>query len=93
MGPFFLENGVFPIFIVWKTGVLESLQSMGGDLIDRISNLNRGRLGCRVGGNEEIDSCAYDSNGYRTAEVAPNYVCRNRVSDCSWSTSFDTNRT
>jgi Papain family cysteine protease len=35
MGPYFEANGIFPIFIVWKTGWKESLVSMGQDILQK----------------------------------------------------------
>lgn len=36
MGPWFKANGIFPIFIVWKTGFMESLLDIGADLLDKL---------------------------------------------------------
>jgi len=33
MGPYFLANGIYPIFVVWKTGVLETLQGIAEDVV------------------------------------------------------------
>lgn len=40
MGPYFKANGVFPIFIVWKTGFLESMYDIGDDwMVKRLPGL------------------------------------------------------
>lgn len=38
MGRFFLGNGCYPLFIVWKTGVLDSIKNIITDMFQRESN-------------------------------------------------------
>lgn len=50
MGPYFLENGIYPLFLTWKSGPIETLTNMlkdavkplgtpaGGGLMDRIAD-------------------------------------------------------
>lgn len=35
MAPYFLENGIYPLFITWKTGFLESISGMLEDVVVR----------------------------------------------------------
>jgi hypothetical protein len=36
LAPYFKANGIYPIFVVWKTGWRESLQDMGTDVLKKI---------------------------------------------------------
>jgi hypothetical protein len=36
MAPYFMANGIYPIFVVWKTGWKESLRDMGVDALKKI---------------------------------------------------------
>jgi len=36
MAPYFKENGIYPVFLVWKTGALETIKNMLNDAIDSI---------------------------------------------------------
>ncbi|MBM3117326.1 peptidoglycan-binding protein [Jeongeupia naejangsanensis] len=36
MGPYFTGNGCYPLFLVWKTGLLESVGQIFGDHIDQL---------------------------------------------------------
>jgi len=33
MAPYFLENGIYPLFMTWRTGFLESIDGMLGDVV------------------------------------------------------------
>ena len=35
MEPYFRANGVYPVFVTWRTGVLESIAGMLGDIVER----------------------------------------------------------
>ena len=37
MGPYFSENGIYPLFVNWKTGILETVNNLVGDAVRRRS--------------------------------------------------------
>ena len=41
MAPYFMENGIYPIFITWRTGLLESIGSMIQDELLRLGVLGK----------------------------------------------------
>lgn len=65
LGPLLEENGLTPLFLTWHTGVLETLQNMGGDLVetwkDRLSSfLGAKRAGGILGDVKEKISETWD---------------------------------
>lgn len=65
LGPCFLDNGIYPVFFTWKTGLLESLYSILGDTAKRLFPHSRGLRDILNSANEYFED-ALD----RTIEVA-----------------------
>jgi hypothetical protein len=78
MAPYFRENGVYPLFITWKTGALESV---GGILEDALREIFRGQPQMRDEGIvDKIREAMADARD-RSIEVA----CENLLVKPMWS--------
>lgn len=67
MAPYFRENGIYPLFITWKTGILESI---GGILEDSVREIFRGQPEMREEGVIDKIREALAEARDRTIEVA-----------------------
>ena len=43
MGPWFEKNGIYPLFVVWQSGYVDSIKNIIGDLIGSLISEARGR--------------------------------------------------
>jgi pimeloyl-ACP methyl ester carboxylesterase len=43
MGPWFEKNGIYPVFVAWQSGYVDSIKNVIGDLIDGLIREARGR--------------------------------------------------
>jgi hypothetical protein len=78
MAPYFRENGIYPLFITWKTGALESI---GGILEDSIRKIFSGMPGMRDEGIiDKIKEAAAEMRD-RSIEAA----CENALVKPIWS--------
>lgn len=78
MAPYFLENGIYPLFITWKTGMLESI---GGMLTDSLRTIMNGTPGMRDEGIIETFKEAAAEMRDRSIEAA----CEHLLVKALWS--------
>jgi hypothetical protein len=78
MAPYFRENGIYPLFVTWKTGVLESI---GGILDDALREIFRGQPEMRDESIAEKIKEALAEARDRSIEVA----CENLLVKPLWS--------
>jgi len=78
MAPYFCENGIYPLFVTWKTGALESI---GGILEDSAREIFRGQPEMRDEGVADRIRQAVAEARDRSIEVA----CENLLVKPMWS--------